>query len=128
MSFREKVLNLVQQVSPGKVASYGQIALYAGAPRAAREVGWILGSADIALPWWRIVNNKGYLSIRGNSTADKDLQRKLLQAENIFVDDDYKLEIEKYRWILSLEEIEKLDLSDAQKEKIMTKYNQTTLI
>lgn len=128
MSFHEKILSLVQRVPKGRVASYGQIALYAGAPRAAREVGWILSAADMALPWWRIVNSKGYISIRGNSTADKDLQRKLLQAEDVLVDDDYRLEIEKYRWILPFEEIEKLDLLESQKEKIMAKYSQNTLL
>lgn len=106
MDFKEKVIKFVQMVPRGKVASYGQIALYAGSPRAAREVGWLLnGYSDIEIPWWRILNNKGYISIRGNMTADKNLQKKLLEAENIEVGEDYTLDIEKYRWQPTDEEL-----------------------
>ncbi|HEX7022115.1 MAG TPA: MGMT family protein, partial [Trueperaceae bacterium] len=41
-NFRGRVLDLVRQVPPGKVATYGQIALLAGAPQAARQVGQVL--------------------------------------------------------------------------------------
>lgn len=104
--FKEKVIKLVQMVPYGKVASYGQIALYAGSPRAAREVGWLLnGFSDIDLPWWRILNNKGYISIRGNMIADKNLQKKLLETEGVEVGGDYTLDIEKYRWRPSEEDL-----------------------
>ena len=38
MGFRQKVYEIVMKIPPGKVATYGQIALLAGSPRAARAV------------------------------------------------------------------------------------------
>ena len=122
--FKEKVIQIIQMVPFGKVASYGQIAAYAGAPRAAREVGWILNSVEetISLPWWRVVNNKGYLSIRGNQTADKGLQAKLLQSEAIEVDEHFMLDIEKYRWHLDTKVVQKLQLDEAYVRQVLEKY------
>lgn len=99
--FKQKVIEVVRSIPYGKVASYGQIALYAGFPRGARQVGWILNSTEgkIDLPWWRVVNHKGYLSIRGTKFSDKNLQRKLLLAEGIIVSEDFKLEINMYRFV-----------------------------
>ena len=39
MSFRDKVYQIAHQIPPGKVATYGQVAAYAGNPHAARAVG-----------------------------------------------------------------------------------------
>lgn len=99
--FKQKVIEVVRSIPYGKVASYGQIALYAGFPRGARQVGWILNSTEgkIDLPWWRVVNHKGYLSIRGTKFSDKNLQRKLILAEGIIVSEDFKLEINMYRFV-----------------------------
>jgi len=98
--FKQKVIDIVSLVPPGKVASYGQIALYIGVPRAARQVGWILRQigAETNIPWWRVINQKGFISIKGNLTADKDLQKKLLDAEGVEVD-EFKLDMKKYRFI-----------------------------
>jgi len=63
-----------------------------GKPRGAREVGWILrriDASDKAIPWWRVVNNKGVISIKGNWTVSKDLQAKLLQKEGVEVKKDF---------------------------------------
>ena len=40
-SFFASVYALVAQIPPGFVASYGQLARMLGAPRAARQVGWV---------------------------------------------------------------------------------------
>jgi methylated-DNA-protein-cysteine methyltransferase-like protein len=113
-SFRQRVIDLVRMVPYGKVASYKQIALYAGFPRAAREVGWILNKTEgqVDLPWWRITNNKGYLSIRGTKFYDKMLQRKLLRAEGIPVSERFTFDIEQYRWIMSEKLVRKLQLPE----------------
>ena len=96
--FSEKVFRNVQDIPKGKVASYGQIAALAGAPRAAREVGWCLNKYHgMNLPWWRVVNNKGKITIKG-SEYDANLQRKLLIADGVGVDKNFNLDIEKYRY------------------------------
>jgi len=49
------------------------------------------------VPWWRVVNNHGIISIKGNWTATKELQRELLIKDGIKVTKDFKLDISKYR-------------------------------
>ena len=100
-SFNDDVLSLVNKVPKGNVVSYGQVAAALGNPRAAREVGWALHALDGAetdIPWWRVVNKEGYISIRGNDIATKDLQKRLLEKDGVIVDVDYKIDMEKYRY------------------------------
>jgi methylated-DNA-protein-cysteine methyltransferase-like protein len=40
--FYERVVKFIKNIPAGKIATYGQIAEYAGNPRAAREVAYIL--------------------------------------------------------------------------------------
>ncbi len=78
--------------------SYGQVALYVGAPRAAREVGWVLNKlTDISVPWWRVVNNKGRISIKGSQYSAME-QKALLMREGVKIRADLTFEIEKYRF------------------------------
>jgi len=125
--FQQKVIEIVRTIPYGKATSYGQIALYCGMPRAAREVGWTLRQSKVDMPWWRVVNNSGRISIDGNMEADKNLQKKLLSAEGIEIGDDFTFDIEKYRWIMPEEEVKKLQLSEEQINKILAKYSQTPL-
>jgi methylated-DNA-protein-cysteine methyltransferase related protein len=99
--FKKMVIDLVRIIPPGKVMSYGQIALHMGTPRAARQVGWTLRQigTETTIPWWRVINQKGRISIDGNLHADKQLQRKLLEAEGVEVSNEYQVEMEKYRFI-----------------------------
>jgi methylated-DNA-protein-cysteine methyltransferase related protein len=97
-----KIIKLVQTIPAGKVVSYGQVATALGMPRAARLVGQAMSKMEDTpdFPWWRVLNNKGYISIRGNEFATKRLQKELLEAEGIEVDSDFTLEIDKYRFYL----------------------------
>ncbi len=99
--FKTEVIRTVKQIPKGKVMSYGQIAAVAGSPRAARQVGGILRGYDgtDSLPWWRVVNSEGYLSIKGNFIATKDRQKQLLLEEGIDVSKDYKVDIHKLRYV-----------------------------
>ncbi|MCL5009325.1 MAG: MGMT family protein [Patescibacteria group bacterium] len=99
--FKEKVLQLVSKIPKGRVASYGQIAAALGNPRAARQVGWVLrglGPKDKPVPWWRVVNQKGELSIKGNPVATKIQQRALLEKDGLEMGTGFVLDMEKYRW------------------------------
>ena len=101
-NFRSQVINFVKKIPRGRVVSYGQVAGACGSPRAARQVGAILRSIDIsseAVPWWRVLNSRGVLSIKGNWTATKELQKKMLVNEGVQVGKDFILNINKYRWV-----------------------------
>jgi methylated-DNA-protein-cysteine methyltransferase-like protein len=92
------VYAVVRQIPEGYVMSYGQVALFLDMPRGAREVGWALSrvKGPDMVPWWRVVNNKGRVSIKGKYSAEE--QRQLLLQEGIKVSEDFTFEIEKYRY------------------------------
>ncbi|WP_114569816.1 MGMT family protein [Exiguobacterium flavidum] len=73
------VIDLIKRIPPGKVMTYGQIAAYAGKPRGARQVSRILHSLSSKerLPWHRVVNARGELSLEGEE------QRIALEAEGV---------------------------------------------
>lgn len=103
MNFKEKVIEVIKKIPKGRVVSYGQVAAACGSPRAARQVGWLLHTLDgnNNIPWWRVINNLGYISIKGNFMSTPLTQKKFLEAEGIIVTDDLKIDIEKYRYHLS---------------------------
>lgn len=85
-------------VPAGKVATYGQIALLAGSPRAARQVGGVLHGLreHEAVPWQRIINAQG--SISTYKVGAGELQRALLESEGITFDAEGRCDLERYRW------------------------------
>ena len=106
MQFRERVIKIIKSIPKGKVASYGQVASIAGSPGAARQVGFILHSSELySLPWWRVINNAGRISIKGSFEATKVLQKQLLEREDIVVTNSFSLNIEKYRYKPSKSEL-----------------------
>ncbi len=126
-SFKNKVIQAVERIPHGKVASYGQIALLIGFPRGAREAGWTLngteGDKEVNIPWWRVINNSGRISIKGTVHLSADLQRKLLRAEGIEVNELFELDIEKYRWRPERDELKDLELPDEYVRMVIEKYN-----
>lgn len=121
--FKQKVIEAVLQIPPGKVVSYGQIAVYIGVSRAARQVGWILRQVgpEVNIPWWRVINQKGKISIDGNLNADRALQRKLLEADGIEVK-DFQVDMDKYRFIADGKLLKKLQLKEEYIEKNSYKF------
>ncbi len=103
MNFKEKVIVVLKEIPEGKVVSYGQVAAACGSPRAARQVGWMLHTLDgnNTVPWWRVINNLGYISIKGNIMSTPLAQKKFLQDEGIEVTEDLKIDIAKYRYLYS---------------------------
>ncbi len=96
-TFRARVVTLVCAVPPGKVATYGQIALLAGHPKAARQVGGVLyGLRDSDVPWQRIINAQGGISTC--KVGAGELQRALLESEGITFDREGRCDLERYRW------------------------------
>lgn len=120
--FKDKVIQIVCSVPRGKVVSYGQVAAYAGLPRVAREVGWVMSELGEVTPWWRVVNNKGYISIRGNLTADKERQASLLILEGVPVDEDFRLPIEDYRFKPNEAQLKEFHLDRSYIQTLISKY------
>ncbi|GIC78212.1 MGMT family protein [Moritella sp. F3] len=98
--FTQQVFAFVYQVPVGKVATYGDIAKLAGMPSHARQVGKILSNlpADTKLPWYRIVNSQGKISLQGERG---DYQRQQLAAEGILLSAHGSISLRTYRIVTS---------------------------
>ncbi len=122
--FTDGVIFIVRQVPFGKVASYGQIAAYTGIARAARQVGWTLNRLEgkVELPWWRIVNNAGRISIKNTEFNTAMLMKAMLEQEQVKINSDYTFDIEKYRFRPSFEQLRSWQLEDEYIEKVCSRY------
>ncbi|WP_022900825.1 MGMT family protein [Humibacter albus] len=57
-SFVEAVLEVVGDIPPGRVMTYGQIAAVLGS-RGARVVGQVMARYGSDVPWWRVIRASG---------------------------------------------------------------------
>ena len=81
---KEKVYEFVKNIPRGKVATYGQIALYFGNRNYARLVGNILHNNPDPehIPCHRVVNAQGKLS-QSYAFGGIEAQRRLLESEGV---------------------------------------------
>jgi methylated-DNA-protein-cysteine methyltransferase-like protein len=93
------IYSVVEQVPRGRVATYGQIAELAGIPRQPRRIGYALSALppDSAVPWHRVINAKGEISMRARPGAE-NIQRKLLKREGVAFDRSGRIDLERFRW------------------------------
>ena len=100
-SLNDKVYEFVKNIPQGKVATYGQIALYLGNRNFARAVGNILhGNPDPEhIPCHRVVNSKGRLS-RAYAFGGIEAQRRLLVSEGVVFKNDLVVDLSVSQMIL----------------------------
>ena len=94
-----RIYDVVRRIPKGRIATYGQVARLAGLPRHARLVGYALNALahDTPLPWFRVVNAKGQVSIRSNGLGHDRLQARILGGEGVrFVRGSIPLS--RYQW------------------------------
>ena len=87
----------VRRIPRGRVATYGQVAAAAGLPGRARQVGYALHAlaADAEdVPWQRVVNARGEISLGGACAAR---QRELLADEGVELDEG-RIDLARYQW------------------------------
>ncbi|MES2953555.1 MAG: MGMT family protein [Patescibacteria group bacterium] len=81
LDFKSRVVVCVKAIPRGSVKSYGEVALCAGSPGAARAVGSILkANADLSVPCHRVVRSDGTVG-EYNGLAGK--KEKLLREEGV---------------------------------------------
>lgn len=97
-SFHQRVIDIIKKIPYGTVATYGQIATYAGNPRAARQVSYILHSSSGKenLPWHRVINSKGGISLKPR--RGHGLQKQLLKKEGIKFKKDDTIDLKRFQW------------------------------
>lgn len=98
--FDQRVWAAVALVPAGRLATYGQIAEWIGAYGCARQVGWALRrlSLPTEVPWHRIVNARGCISLSLSREGSDWMQRELLISEGIPVDEQGRLPLRRYLW------------------------------
>ncbi len=95
----ERIYAVVRQIPPGKVAAYGQIASIVGGCTA-RMVGYAMAALTPRhedVPWHRVINAQGKISLRADS-AGSALQRRLLEEEGVRFDSTGKVDFRQVRW------------------------------
>ena len=97
MNFFERVYDAVKQIPKGKVATYGQIAVAAGSPRAARQVGYALhvNPQPGIIPCHRVVNRFGGLA-PAFAFGGQEVQAALLRQEGVQVEESFTVDLETY--------------------------------
>ncbi|MEG0827644.1 MAG: MGMT family protein [Acinetobacter sp.] len=95
-----QILQVIALIPYGKVATYGQIAKLAGLPKHARLVGYVLKNmdADTEIPWHRVINSQGKISLIKVNLQGENIQSLKLLAEGVVVIGD-KINLKKYQWI-----------------------------
>jgi len=103
-NFFERVYEAVQRIPKGRVATYGQIALLAGNPRAARAVGWALHQNPMpgVIPCHRVVNRAGRPA-PAFAFGGPNVQRGMLEAEGVAFLSDGNVDLARFQWAPDLE-------------------------
>lgn len=96
--FRQNIIKFTSMIPYGKVTTYGTLASLAGSPRASRVIGGILHSSKKEIPWHRVINRYGYISIKCFDHP-KSFQKGLLEGEGIEVSEDFMVDLDKYGWV-----------------------------
>ena len=96
-SFRERVYALARKIPAGKVTTYGQLALLAGKPRAARLVGTLMMRCPDGngVPCHRVIKSDGSLC---GDPLWRMVQQTLLREEGCPFRLDGRVDLGRCRW------------------------------
>ena len=104
--FNSQVWEIVKQIPEGKVSTYGQIASLIAPPEGmnppdyyawgARWVGSAMAACPEGVPWQRVINAQGKISVRKGGGHNH--QRELLEAEGVFFDERGRVDLTRFGW------------------------------
>ena len=94
----ERICQVARQIPVGRVATYGQVALVAGA-NSARRVGRAMATLPMGsdVPWHRIINSKGKIAIRHHGGPDPE-QKRRLRIEGVPLDRQGRVDLPAVAW------------------------------
>jgi methylated-DNA-protein-cysteine methyltransferase-like protein len=103
-AFNALVWDIVRLIPVDKVATYGQIGALIPPPEGmllkdydafhARWVGGAMAACPPDVPWQRVINAQGKISLRPGAEE----QRTLLEAEGVEFDNRERVDLKKYGW------------------------------
>ena len=110
--FNASVYAICRMIPEGRVMAYGDIAACIHPPAGmdplaydrikARWVGYALATCPDDVPWHRVVNARGAISVR----PERPLQQALLEMEGVAFGNTGRLDIKTYRWSPRREDLE----------------------
>ena len=94
----ERICQVARQIPVGRVATYGQVALVAGA-NSARRVGRAMATLPMGsdVPWHRNINSKGKIAIRRHGGPDPE-QKRRLRIEGVPLDRQGRVDLPAVAW------------------------------
>ena len=105
-AFNLQVWEIVRQIPPGRVATYGQVAALIPPPegvnlrqyeaQSPRWVGAAMAACPDEIPWHRVINAQGKISLRPG--AGPAVQRQRLEAECVVFDDKDRVSLKRFAW------------------------------
>jgi methylated-DNA-protein-cysteine methyltransferase-like protein len=111
MPFYKLVWDIVRQIPTGTAATYGQIASMIPTPEGVEQDDYnklgprwvgdamnaVSGVDEPTVPWHRVINAKGGISLPDTSKAAA-LQRARLRDEHVLLDNDERVNLEEFGW------------------------------
>ena len=104
ITFNRQVWDVVRRIPAGRVASYGQIARLLPPPEGVdlqsylafgpRWVGSAMARCPDDVPWQRVINAKGEISLRPGA----EHQRRLLEVEGMVFDERGRVDLTRFGW------------------------------
>lgn len=96
----ERIRSVVSKIPRGRVMTYGDVAIAAGMPGAARQVGYAMHSLGEKVPWQRVLGRRnprsGHITIKDPRTSTR--QRRLLEAEGVVFSATGAVDLSRYAW------------------------------
>lgn len=104
--FNHRVWEIAQRIPKGKVTTYGRIAVMIETPAGmdlkdyqafgARWVGGAMAACPEDVPWQRVINAQGKISLRRGEGPF--LQRSLLEEEGVEFEENGRVNLSRYGW------------------------------
>jgi methylated-DNA-protein-cysteine methyltransferase-like protein len=94
--YRDLIYSYIENIPPGKVATFGMLAALAGNPRAARRAARAVANAPHGLPCHRVLKAGGEL-VPGYVFGHGE-QRSRLIAEGVLFTDDGRVRLKDHIW------------------------------
>ena len=91
-----RIYDVVRQIPPGRVATYGQVATVVGPPVTAQQVGEAMAALrdehpEPPVPWQRVINAQGKVS-----TGPR--QQQLLEQEGVVFNAKGHTDLRRFGW------------------------------
>ena len=106
MIFKHQVWEIVRRIPRGKVTTYGRIAAMIPPPGGmnpkdyqafgARWVGGAMAACPEDVPWQRVINAQGKISLRPGEGSSR--QRELLLEEGILFEKNGRINLDRFGW------------------------------